>query len=158
MGDSMKAISEDIAEYEELCARHGKSVAMTRDAHGHLLPDCYGAHARSLKARVRPARRTKQPKKPTTLVFQSSRGDYFLKFIYSKSPITTNVSVTLTSKVIDAVSDGDSLTLGVCSVEAGLDRLRKFLTATRTADSGKIARLQRWLQKYDPEFIGDAVV
>lgn len=56
MGDILKAISNDIDEYMELCQRFGEAVQHKDDS-----PDCYGTHAKSLKKRARDedeARRT----------------------------------------------------------------------------------------------------
>lgn len=47
MGDIMKAISDDMEEYEELCRQFGEAVHYKNRS-----PDCYGEHAASLKKRV----------------------------------------------------------------------------------------------------------
>jgi hypothetical protein len=51
MGDMMKAIHDDIEEYEGLCRNYNERI---RVSHGS--PDCYGEHARSLKKRAREER------------------------------------------------------------------------------------------------------
>lgn len=51
MGDIIKAIYDDIQEYENLCRHYGEKVRMKKTAHDMSLPDCYGKHAKELKHR-----------------------------------------------------------------------------------------------------------
>jgi hypothetical protein len=52
MGSIMSAISDDIQEYRDLCDRYGERIQ-----HSHGSPDCYGEHAKQLKARLDEDRR-----------------------------------------------------------------------------------------------------
>lgn len=47
MGNIVSAISDDINEYERLCAEYCEPIHMT----GRGIPDCYGTHAKELKSR-----------------------------------------------------------------------------------------------------------
>ena len=51
MSDSMKAIADDIREYERLCSLAGEKVQYKRTDYGVESPDCYGDHARRLKVK-----------------------------------------------------------------------------------------------------------
>lgn len=53
MGDILKAIHDDMEEYEDLCQKYGEEVQSTPTSQGVYLPDCYGNHARQLKERAR---------------------------------------------------------------------------------------------------------
>ena len=46
MSNILKAIFEDIEEYEDLCRRYGEEVTYSQGS-----PDCYGSHARELISR-----------------------------------------------------------------------------------------------------------
>jgi len=53
MGSILSAIHDDIGDYEFLCEHYGEEVQTKPTANGTMLPNCYGAHAKILKKRLR---------------------------------------------------------------------------------------------------------